>query len=85
MLWRRDEVGWPVFRIVPRGGDDFGVRFVIDALPLLSGQYSFIVALMDDRSPHLYDTWSDVAPFTVQYGGKEVGVVRIPHRWDRPE
>lgn len=71
--------------LYPRGGDDYGVRFVIDALPLLSGQYSFTVALMDDRSPHLYDTWSNVAAFTVEHGGKEVGVVRIPHRWDRPE
>jgi lipopolysaccharide transport system ATP-binding protein len=66
------------------GGDEYGVTFVIDDVPLLSGQYSFTVALMDDRSPHTYDFRAGVAEFTVRHGNKEVGVMRIPHRWECP-
>ena len=62
-------------------GGTYGVAFIIDNLPLLSGRYAFTVALMDDRSPHLYDQWHDAAPFEVRHRGKEVGVARIPHRW----
>ncbi len=68
----------------PLGGADYGITFVIDEVPLLAGQYSFTIALMDDRSPHLYDTWTGVAGFTIRQSGKDVGVVRIPHRWQPP-
>ncbi len=67
----------------PLEGGTYGVAFIIDQLPLLSGQYSFTVALMDDRSPHLYDRWSGAAPFAVRHSGGEVGVTRVPHRWAR--
>ena len=66
----------------PLGGKSYGASFIVDDLPLLSGQYSFTVALMDDRSPLIYDTWTNAAPFTVRHSGKEVGLSRIPHRWE---
>jgi lipopolysaccharide transport system ATP-binding protein len=64
-------------------GGRYGAAFIIDHLPLLSGQYTFTVSLLDDRSPHVYHVWSGAAPFTVRHSGKEVGVSRIPHRWVR--
>ncbi|EHP38500.1 ABC transporter [Cupriavidus basilensis OR16] len=64
------------------GGNSYGASFIVDDLPLLSGQYSFTVALMDDRSPLIYDTRAGVAPFTVRHAGKEVGLARISHRWE---
>jgi lipopolysaccharide transport system ATP-binding protein len=66
----------------PLGGNSYGVNFVIDDLPLLSGQYSFTVALMDDQSPLIYHTWAGATPFTVRHSGKEVGLTRISHRWE---
>jgi lipopolysaccharide transport system ATP-binding protein len=66
----------------PLGGNSYGVNFIVDDLPLLSGQYSFTVALLDDRSPLVYDTWTGAAPFTVRHSGKEVGLARISHRWE---
>lgn len=63
---------------------DYGIRFIVEHLPLLAGEYSFTVSLMDDRSPHVYHTMSGVAPFAVRNGDKDVGVARIPHRWSRP-
>jgi lipopolysaccharide transport system ATP-binding protein len=68
--------------LFPLGGNSYGVSFVIDHLSLLSGQYSFTVALMDDRSPLVYHTWTGAAAFTVRHAGKEVGLARIPHRWE---
>lgn len=66
----------------PIGGNIYSVRFIADALPFLSGQYSFTVALMDDRSPLVYDHWTGAAPFEVRHLGKEVGLVRLSHRWE---
>ncbi|MDB5813229.1 MAG: transporter [Rhodocyclales bacterium] len=66
----------------PLGGNSYGITFIIDHLSLLSGQYSFTVALMDDCSPLVYHTCEGAAPFTVRHAGKEVGVARIPHRWE---
>jgi lipopolysaccharide transport system ATP-binding protein len=62
-------------------GEDYGVRFVIHHLPLLAARYNFTVALMDDRSPHVYDTLRDVVSFTVRSSKKDAGVVQIPHEW----
>lgn len=66
----------------PLGGQSYGVNFIVDDLPLLSGCYSFTVVLMDDCSPLVYDRWAGVAPFTVRHSGKEVGLARISHRWE---
>jgi lipopolysaccharide transport system ATP-binding protein len=70
--------------LFPLGADTYGARFIVEPLPLLSGQYSFTVALMDDRSPHTYDFRTGAAAFTVRHVTKEVGVSRIPYRWERP-
>jgi hypothetical protein len=68
----------------PIGDGEYGVTFVVDDLPLLPGQYAFSVGLMDAHSPHFYDIWNAAATFAVRHEGKEIGMVRIPHRWGRP-
>jgi lipopolysaccharide transport system ATP-binding protein len=65
-------------------GGQFGIRFVLEELALLSGRYTFTVALMDDASPHCYDYQLGVAPFTVRHDTKEAGVVRLRHQWLDP-
>jgi lipopolysaccharide transport system ATP-binding protein len=70
--------------LYPLGGDEYGVCFVVEELPLLSGQYSLTVALMDSNGVHIYDWSAGVAPFTVRHDTKELGVTRLKHRWERP-
>jgi lipopolysaccharide transport system ATP-binding protein len=63
---------------------DCGITFVVEKLPLLSGQYRVTVALLDARTSHPYDYWTDVCGFTVRHEGSEVGVMRVPHSWQPP-
>ncbi len=70
--------------LVSLGEQRYGARFVIDPLPLLAGQYSFTVALMDVQRHHMYDTWTGAAPFTVTHAGRDVGLVRLEHHWVSP-
>lgn len=69
----------------PAGDGRFGTRFIIPRLMLLSGEYSFTIALMDSRSPHVYDSKVGCAPITVRHNTKEVGMVRLEHRWAPPD
>ena len=64
------------------GGDEYGIRMTFDQLPLLGGQYSLRVALLDKVSPHLYDVTAANAEFKVRQSGGEVGMARLPHHWE---
>ncbi len=70
--------------LVSLGEQRYGARFIIDPLPLLAGQYSFTVALMDVRRHHMFDTWTGASPFAVSHEGRDVGMVRLEHRWSPP-
>ncbi len=70
--------------LYPLGDGTYGVRLVMERIPLLSGQYSFTVALMDNQSPHVYHSLSGVGPITIRHGTSEVGVVRLDHHWTQP-
>lgn len=67
--------------LYPLGGDRYGIKFVVQSLPLLAGTYSFTVSLMDRDTPHVYDSAPGVAPFRVRNEGKDVGVARLLHEW----
>jgi lipopolysaccharide transport system ATP-binding protein len=67
------------------GDNEYGIALVMDAVPLLSGEYTFTVALMDARSPHVYDSWTGAAPLRIRHEGKDVGVARLSHRWESPK
>lgn len=66
------------------GDDQYGSTLVVDNMPLLAGQYTFTVALMDARTPHPYDYRVAVAPFSVRDRGAGGTLVRVPVRWERP-
>jgi lipopolysaccharide transport system ATP-binding protein len=68
----------------PIGNGDYGITVVIDSLPLLAGDYSFLVSLQDRASMHTYDWIHRAASFTVKDEVRDGGVARIPHRWERP-
>jgi lipopolysaccharide transport system ATP-binding protein len=72
------------FLLVPLNGNRYGARIVIENLPLLAGQYSCSVALMDGKGMHCYEYWKSAAPFEVRQGTKEIGVSRLPYRWEKP-
>ncbi len=70
-------------RFAATAGGDYGMSFVIPRLPLLAGKYSFTVALIDEKSPHVYDHRPMAAPFTVRQTTDDVGVVEIDHVWQQ--
>ncbi len=63
---------------------DCDVVFTVGDLPLLSGVYHVTVGLLDREGPHLHDTATAAATFTVRQVGPEVGLVRVAHEWRLP-
>ncbi|MBF0219646.1 MAG: ABC transporter ATP-binding protein [Gammaproteobacteria bacterium] len=61
----------------------FSVRYQIDALPLLSGEYFLEVWYIDATSVHIYDSRNPCCPFKVRQKSVEVGMVWLPHRWEQ--
>ena len=62
-------------------------EFVIERLPLLSGEYCVEVWLIDGSGVHVYDSRERCCPFRVQQAGQQqgVGMVILPHRWANVE
>ncbi|UOG93203.1 MAG: ABC transporter ATP-binding protein [Candidatus Thiothrix sulfatifontis] len=60
-------------------------EFVIERLPLLSGDYCLEVWLIDGSGVHVYDSRERCCHFRVQQVGQQqgVGVVVLPHRWEK--
>ena len=65
------------------GDGVLAATFVIDHLPLLSGEYCLEVWLIDSSGVHVYDSRERCCPFRVQQAGQQqgVGMVMLPHRW----
>nr|CAA6814683.1 MAG: Teichoic acid export ATP-binding protein TagH (EC [uncultured Thiotrichaceae bacterium] len=60
------------------------VRFVIDCLPLLAGEYCMEVWLVDGSGVHVYDARERCCHFRVQQDSQAqgVGMNWLPHRWE---
>lgn len=58
------------------------VRWTIDPLPLLKGEYFFDVYLMCERGLHVYEFVQNAAALRVEQRGLEQGLVLFPHRWE---
>ncbi|MDD5393349.1 MAG: ABC transporter ATP-binding protein [Thiothrix sp.] len=69
------------------GNGLLSARFVIDRLPLLSGEYCLEVWLIDSSGVHVYDSRERCCHFRVQQASQAqgVGMVNLPHRWEMPE
>jgi hypothetical protein len=65
-------------------GDLFGIRFVVDRLPLLAGEYRADAYLLDATGLYRLDRTPHEAFFRVRQHTTEVGVARLPHRWEDP-
>jgi lipopolysaccharide transport system ATP-binding protein len=57
------------------------VRFAMDSLALLPGAYDVDVAATD-RSDRHYDYHQKALNFRVVGSSREVGIARLPHRWE---
>jgi len=65
-----------------RRDGDFVYRLNFERLPLLPGIYQFRAHVMDAEGIRLFDTVE--RPLTVRGRTRELGLVRIPHRWEAP-
>ncbi|HUG06042.1 MAG TPA: ABC transporter ATP-binding protein [Candidatus Limnocylindria bacterium] len=61
--------------------DEGVVRFAMDSLALLPGAYDVDVAATD-RSDRHYDYHQKALNFRVVGSSREVGIARLPHRWE---
>jgi ABC-type polysaccharide/polyol phosphate transport system ATPase subunit len=66
---------------VPRGQAEGVVRFVMDPLALLPGAYDVDVGIIDPQDRY-YDYHEKGLSFRVVGSSREVGLVRLPHRWE---
>ena len=59
-------------------------RFVIEKLPLLSGEYCLEVWLIDSSGLHVYDARERCCSFRVQQSSQAqgIGLSWIPHQWE---
>lgn len=66
------------------GDGEVAATFVIDRLPLLSGEYCLEIWLIDASGVHVYDSRERCCHFRVQQAGQQqgVGIVWLPHRWE---
>ncbi len=65
-------------------GDLYGIKFVVDRLPLMAGEYGADVYLLDATGVYFFDAAPGAAFFRVRQHTKEVGLVHLPHRWEDP-
>jgi lipopolysaccharide transport system ATP-binding protein len=64
--------------------DLYGIKFVVARLPLLSGEYCVDVYLLDGAGIYRFDGNAGAAYFRVRQHTKEMGLTRLPHRWEDP-
>lgn len=63
----------------------YRVRFRIPELPLIKGEFSLYVFLLDEAGLHIYDQRLLHAAFAVENENYEFGLIRVPHSWHPAE
>jgi lipopolysaccharide transport system ATP-binding protein len=64
------------------GRSRYRVRWVVPSLPLVKGDFTLYVFLLDERAVHVYDRRVLRRAFTVESEGYRFGLVRSEHRWE---
>jgi ABC-type polysaccharide/polyol phosphate transport system ATPase subunit len=65
-----------------RGETSHSVRLRIPKLPLVKGDFTLYVFLLDEQGLHVYDQRMIQAAFTVQSPSYSFGLVRVDHSWE---
>lgn len=60
----------------------YRVRLSVPELPILKGEFSLYVFLLDEQGMHVYDQYLLQTAFSVESRGFQVGLVHTAHRWD---
>ncbi len=62
----------------------YTIRFIIEQLPLLSGDYCLEAWLIDASGIHIYDSRERCCYFTVRQKSQQqgIGMVQLEHRWE---
>jgi lipopolysaccharide transport system ATP-binding protein len=67
----------------PRSGDTrYAARLRIPALPLIKGEFTLYIFLLDEEGLHIYDQRVLPNVFTVHSPSYTFGLVRVDHAWD---
>lgn len=64
--------------------DLYGIKLVVEPLPLLAGEYEVDVYLLDATGVYRFDGAPGAAFFRVRQHTKEVGLAHLPHHWENP-
>ena len=65
-----------------KGKLSYRIRLLVPELPILKGEFSLYVFLLDERGTHVYDQYLLQTAFSVESRGFQVGLVHAEHRWD---
>jgi len=68
-----------------RGASRYGTRLVLPELPLVKGQYTLYLFLLDEAGLHIHDQRILPDLFRIAGTGYQFGIVRIEHRWEETE
>ncbi len=60
----------------------YTARLSVPALPILKGEFSLYVFLLNEQGMHVYDQYLLQTAFSVESRGFQVGLVHTEHRWD---
>jgi energy-coupling factor transporter ATP-binding protein EcfA2 len=64
------------------GERSYAARLAIPSLPLVKGEFSLYIFLMDEEGLHIYDQRVIPNAFTVHSPSYVFGLVRVEHAWD---
>jgi ABC-type polysaccharide/polyol phosphate transport system ATPase subunit len=64
------------------GEKSYAARLSIPSLPLVKGEFTLYVFLMDEEGLHIYDQRVIPDAFTVRSPSYAFGLVRVEHSWD---
>lgn len=66
------------------GRKSYTARLELPQLPLVNGEFSIFVYLLGEQALHNYDARVLRQAFHIDGDAYEIGITRIPHRWQTP-
>jgi ABC-type polysaccharide/polyol phosphate transport system ATPase subunit len=64
------------------GGRRYAARLEVPRLPLVKGEFTLYIFLLDERGLHIYDQRILQSAFTVRSPAYAFGLIQIEHAWD---
>ena len=65
-----------------RGRESYVVRLRVPELPMLKGEFSLYVFLLDETGLHVYDQELIPAAFSIETSSFQLGLVPVEHDWE---